>query len=443
MTQTPPTHGQPGQRTLAAILFTDVVGFSARVQRDEATTLVLLQQDFDAMRNVCEAHQGSVLKSTGDGLLMTFSSAVHAVACSLAMQRQFAAVAKSPGGPEPLQHRIGIHLGDVLIQNQDVMGDGVNIAARLQAEAEPGGICISQTVYDVVKNKLELHVLSLGARDLKNIAETIPVYRLMMGPPEAGKLGRGSVDSPRPRRLGVGLGVAAVVLMGVAGATAWWLSRPSGAEMAMPAPVTGESVAVLPTGEPVMAPLTTAVVTPAAKAAQTTESMDVDQQLEARLDAVEQLRAQYLDQYDFEGLARAVREKKDGPAGRISQLPNVAHSIEQLETMLDWVFVSLRKYSRQRPLTVSDGSLDPARLKKLFLAPDKRFIVLDDSATSARSLSELKPDELGAIIVALIWQSKPPAPRDVVVGAMAYAKLYSLPKMQEVLQRIRPRMGGK
>src|ERR1019366_6194941 len=89
--------------------------------------------------------------------------------------RQFAAEAKGqPSQGGALQHRIGIHLGDVLVQDQDVMGDGVNIASRLQAEAEPGGICISQTVYDVVKNKLEMKVVSLGARDLKNIAHAAP-----------------------------------------------------------------------------------------------------------------------------------------------------------------------------------------------------------------------------------------------------------------------------
>ncbi len=168
------------QRSLAAIVFTDVVSFSARMHADEVGTLKLLERDFAEMRRVCAEHEGEVLKTTGDGLLLTFVSAVQAVACALAMQRKFAAAAKDqvPGGA--LQHRIGIHLGDVLIQDRDVMGDGVNIAARLQAEAEPGGICISQTVYDVVKNKLEMQAVSLGARELKNISSAVPVYRLLL-----------------------------------------------------------------------------------------------------------------------------------------------------------------------------------------------------------------------------------------------------------------------
>src|ERR1044071_971696 len=97
-----------GQRSLAAIVFTDVVSFSARMQADEETTLQLLHRDFDAMREICTQHQGSVLKTTGDGLLLYFSSAVQAVACALAMQRAFALQAKNRASNETLVHRIGI-----------------------------------------------------------------------------------------------------------------------------------------------------------------------------------------------------------------------------------------------------------------------------------------------------------------------------------------------
>src|SRR5579863_4856208 len=146
MSAEPPVPGPArSQRSLAAIVFTDVVSFSARMHADEVGTLKLLERDFADMRRLCREHEGEVLKTTGDGLLLTFASAVQAVACALAMQRAFAAAAKDPPPGGALQHRVGIHLGDVLIQDKDVMGDGVNIAARLQAEAEPGGICISQT----------------------------------------------------------------------------------------------------------------------------------------------------------------------------------------------------------------------------------------------------------------------------------------------------------
>ena len=429
MTPPPPTSGQSGQRTLAAILFTDVVGFSARMQKDEATTLDLLQKDFDAMRRVCEAHQGSVLKSTGDGLLMTFSSAVHAVACSLAMQRQFAAVESVPGAPEPLLHRIGIHLGDVLIQGQDVMGDGVNIAARLQAEAEPGGICISQTVYDVVKNKLELHVLSIGARDLKNISETIPVYRLMMGPGLAVPVRPGS--GSRLARRGL---VGALVAVAVAVVAGWlWHQR------ARPTAIPGETVLV---ATPVVAP-PPAVVPASTPVPAAAGGGEVETDIEERLDLMEHVRAQYLNVYDFQGLARAVREKSEPAAARIGQLPKVARTIDQMEVMMEWLWVTLRKYSRQRPLAVPDGSKDPTREMKVYLSPDKRFVFLEHGECKSRLVADLKPVELGAIVVAAIWQTKPPASRDVFLGAVAFSKLYSLPKMQEALFRIRPRAGSK
>src|SRR6478736_2831354 len=176
----PPKSSGPGQRSLAAIVFTDTVSFSARMQADEVTTLRLLERDFEAIREICKQHNGSVLKTTGDGLLLYFSSAVQAVAGALAMQRAFAEKARTQPAEECLTHRVGIHLGDIFVNDQDVMGDGVNIAARLQAEAEPGGICISQTVYDVVRNKLELHVTRLGARELKNISQSIPIYKLLL-----------------------------------------------------------------------------------------------------------------------------------------------------------------------------------------------------------------------------------------------------------------------
>src|SRR5258708_17775588 len=204
--ETPHNPTGPGQRSLAAIVFTDVVSFSARMQADEVVTLRLLQRDFGAMREICTEHQASVLNTAGEGLLLYCSSAVQAVACALVMQRLFAEQARNRPATEPLTHRLGIHLGDVFVNDQDVMGDGVNIAARLQAEAEPGGICISQTVYDVVKNKLALHATRLGPRELKNISQHIPIYRLLleaqaMGEAEAALPLEDALESPASRPL--------------------------------------------------------------------------------------------------------------------------------------------------------------------------------------------------------------------------------------------------
>lgn len=169
-----------GNRTLATVLFTDCVGFSARMSMNEEHTLDLIRRDLKLMTKICEAFEGRVLKSTGDGLLMCFSSAVKAVECAIAIQQAIAEVVRTLPPSDALMHRIGIHLADMYITPTDVMGNGVNIAARLQTEADPGGICISQTVYDVAKHGLQLATEYLGPRELKNIREVVPAYRVLL-----------------------------------------------------------------------------------------------------------------------------------------------------------------------------------------------------------------------------------------------------------------------
>ncbi len=167
-------------RVLATIVFTDAVNFSARMAEDESHTVALIHRDLRYITNSCEKHHGRVLKNTGDGLLMYFTTAGDAVACALRVQEAFAKAAETQGVDHCLQHRIGIHLGDVFLNDNDVLGDGVNIAARLLGEAEPGGICFSQTVYDVVKHRLGLQATYLGPRELKHIREAVPVYQIIV-----------------------------------------------------------------------------------------------------------------------------------------------------------------------------------------------------------------------------------------------------------------------
>ncbi|MGD1859608.1 MAG: protein kinase [Leptolyngbyaceae cyanobacterium] len=167
-----------GQRTLAAIILTDAVGFSARMSIDEENTLGLIHRDLRLMESLCQEYEGRVIKSTGDGLLMCFSSAVQAMTCSLTMQHQLASAYQNTVPEKRLKHRIGVHLGDVFFQDGDVMGNGVNIAARLQTEARPGAICISQIVYDVVKARVELNAAYAGPLKLKNIQEPQPAYHI-------------------------------------------------------------------------------------------------------------------------------------------------------------------------------------------------------------------------------------------------------------------------
>lgn len=170
------------RRTLATIVFTDGVGFSARMAEDEEHTLELIRRDLQLMRELCQQFEGYVIKSTGDGLLMCFGSAVKAVICATEMQKCLTEAAASLPPREVLSHRIGIHLGDVFVKDNDVMGNGVNIAARLESKSQPGGICLSQTVYDLVKNEINVPITFLGNLELKNIPDPMPSYLIQVAP---------------------------------------------------------------------------------------------------------------------------------------------------------------------------------------------------------------------------------------------------------------------
>jgi class 3 adenylate cyclase len=167
-------------RRIAAILMADVAGYSRLVGNDEEDALVRLRT---LRRELIEpeigAHRGRIVRTMGDGLLAEFASAIDAVRCAVAMQRRVTA-----GGDEPaerrLQFRVGINVGDVLADGDDILGDAVNIAARLEAIAEPGGICLSAAAYEQVRGKLDIAVADMGEQDLKNIARPLRTYRVVV-----------------------------------------------------------------------------------------------------------------------------------------------------------------------------------------------------------------------------------------------------------------------
>ncbi|HEV2449213.1 MAG TPA: adenylate/guanylate cyclase domain-containing protein, partial [Thermoplasmata archaeon] len=144
----------PGSRRLAAIMFTDMVGYSAMVQEDEEGSIAALERHNRALRPIFAKFHGREVKTIGDAFLVEFGSALEAVRCALEMQRQLQAASLTGGGGRPVQIRIGIHVGDVVEDNGDVLGDAVNIASRIEPLASPGGICLSQQVYDQVQNKV-------------------------------------------------------------------------------------------------------------------------------------------------------------------------------------------------------------------------------------------------------------------------------------------------
>src|SRR3954471_20779048 len=169
---------QPGRvgRRLAAIVAADVVGYSRLMGLDEVGTVRTLREHRKLTDALVEKHGGRLVKSTGDGLLLEFPSVVDAVECAVAVQ---AVIAQRNEGLSPdrrMLFRIGVNLGDILIDGEDILGDGVNIAARLEGMTEPGGICISSSAYDQVRGKVEVEFTDLGEQRLKNIDRPVRVY---------------------------------------------------------------------------------------------------------------------------------------------------------------------------------------------------------------------------------------------------------------------------
>jgi adenylate cyclase len=172
------------QRRLAAIVAADVAGYSRLMGQDEEGTLDAMNAHLrDCVYPTVAEHGGRIVKTTGDGLLIEFPSIVDAVRCCLAVQQTMAERNESVPVARRIQFRIGINLGDVVSEGDDIFGDGVNIAARLEGIAEPSGICISQVVFDQLKHKLDLMVEDLGARALKNIEEPVHAYRVVTATP--------------------------------------------------------------------------------------------------------------------------------------------------------------------------------------------------------------------------------------------------------------------
>jgi TolB-like protein/class 3 adenylate cyclase len=180
---------------LAAILAADVAGYSRLMGLDEAGTARILREHRVVADALVAKHGGRIVKTTGDGILLEFPSVVDAVECAVAMQTVMAE--RNDGVPEDrrMLFRIGINLGDILIQGDDILGDGVNIAARLEGIAEPGGICVSSSAYDQVRGKVAIEFTDLGEQSLKNIARPVRAYAVVPDGPGPGTQG-GATPSP-------------------------------------------------------------------------------------------------------------------------------------------------------------------------------------------------------------------------------------------------------
>jgi TolB-like protein/Tfp pilus assembly protein PilF len=171
--------GERIRRRLAAILAADVVGYSRLMEQDEAGTLAALKERRRAVLNPLVAqHHGRIVKLLGDGVIVEFASAVNALECAVELQRRMAQANQGVDSDRCILLRIGINLGDVIVEGSDLYGDGVNIASRLESLAEPGGICIAGNVHDQVRRKLRLGFEDVGPQMVKNLADPVQVYRI-------------------------------------------------------------------------------------------------------------------------------------------------------------------------------------------------------------------------------------------------------------------------
>jgi adenylate cyclase len=230
-------------RKLAAILVSDVVGYSRLAVVDEDRILARLRTlRSDLIDPTIAVHHGRIVKRTGDGSIVEFRSVVDAVNCAIELQRAMVERNAEVAPDKRIEFRIGIHVGDVVEESDgDLMGDGVNIAARLESIAKPGAICLSEDAYRQVKGRLDLAVADLGPTQLKNIAEPIRVYSLQVGAPEPAKLGEPK-RRPSPALLALGIAALAVLAAGIG----WYLfaaSRRSPLTITAPATVASNAAA--------------------------------------------------------------------------------------------------------------------------------------------------------------------------------------------------------
>jgi class 3 adenylate cyclase len=248
------------EHKLLAIMFTDVVGFSTSMSADERTGIAILQRNRSIIKPAVERFKGTFHKEIGDGTLSSFPSAIESVLCALSIQDSML----SEGA---FRVRIGIHVGDVIIDSNDVFGDGVNIASRLEPHARPGLVCVSRQVYDLIRNKSFIAAESLGEKSLKGITGPVELFSIGRRGDDAGYeefvrevLGeggpKGSRSRPQRRRRAIALAVAAafVALLAVWAASGWrrpWQARegllPGGTGVSVGSPSVASALPYAPT----------------------------------------------------------------------------------------------------------------------------------------------------------------------------------------------------
>ena len=239
----PRTSATPIKRRLTAILAADAVGFSRQMGENEEGTLQVLAAQRAIIDRLIVAHEGRIFGTAGDSVLAEFASSVEAVRCAVEIQEALQTRNESAPESQRLEFRIGINLGDVMVDGADILGDGVNVAARLESIADPGGICISSSVYDQIMGKLSLGFVDLGEQSLKNITRPIRVYRFDRS---GEKLGADR-HTPPSRKVWLSIGGIALLVFFAAGAwQAGLFKRRAGPVSAPPPHITERAPSVRP-----------------------------------------------------------------------------------------------------------------------------------------------------------------------------------------------------
>src|SRR2546421_11848839 len=234
---------EPMPRRLAAIVAGDISGYSRLMQIDEEGTHNRVKRiERDLIEPSIAEHHGKLVKTTGDGFIAIFDSPVEAVRCSIVIQQNL--VGRNAALPQNywMEYRIGVNLGDVIIERDDIYGDGVNVASRLEGLAEPGQVYISGGIYEQIKHKLVCGYESLGDRKVKNITDPVRVYRVLPDP--------ASFNRTRKRRENILIVLLSVTLLVIAGGAFWYmLLQPHGKlgnQASVPQPLSAPSVAPIP-----------------------------------------------------------------------------------------------------------------------------------------------------------------------------------------------------
>ncbi len=167
-------------RKLSAVLFSDIHGYSRLMQSDESATLKLLEEHNKLLFPIIESKNGKVIKTIGDAILAVFDSCTMAMLAAIEMQEAIKARAAQIPESQTFRIRIGIHLGEIIFKEEDIFGNGVNIAARLQPLADPGGICISHSLYEQIQSLHDRNIIKVGSVNLKNISDPVVIYRLQV-----------------------------------------------------------------------------------------------------------------------------------------------------------------------------------------------------------------------------------------------------------------------